>query len=259
MLGGNLSWRWQRDALLSRYATLARGYKGGGFNIGAQVDPARRDFNPETLWNLEAGQRGRSSDGRFDYQLDAYFMHRQSMQVYTSVQLDPSNPLTYVYYTDNASSGRNLGVEAEAHWRLAPHWQLGGSGDLQQTRYQGVGGLAPRGRAQPYAPGWQLAASVDWQHPAGPFARLDLQAQDGYYFSASHDQRAPERALLNLRVGWRRGAWTASAWSRNLLDRRYALHGFYFGDEPPDFPTKLYLQQGDPRQLGITVTYEPVR
>lgn len=257
MAGGNLAWRWQRDAGLSRYLALARGYKGGGFNIGAQVDPARRHFSPETLWSLEAGQRGRSASGGFDYQLDAYYMHRQSMQVYTSVQLDASNPLTYVYYTDNASSGVNLGLEAEAHWRVAPRWQLGGSAALQRTRFQGGGDLAPQGRAQPYAPAWKLAASVDWQHPQGAFARLDLQAQDGYFFSASHDQRAAARTLLNLRLGWRRDAWTLSAWSRNLLDRRYALHGFYFGDEPPDFPTKLYLQQGDPRQVGLTLSYEP--
>lgn len=259
MLGGNLSWRWQRDARLGRYLTLARGYKGGGFNIGAQVEPARRHFNPETLWNLEAGQRGRSADGLLDYQADAYYMRRQAMQVYTSVQLDPSNPLTYVYYTDNASSGENLGLEFEGHWQFAPHWQLGGSGALQRTRYQGAGDLAPQGRAQPYAPAWKFAASLAWQQSVGPFARLDLQAQDGYYFSASHDQRAAMRALLNLRAGWRSGGWTLSAWARNALDRRYALHGFYFGDEPPDFPTKLYLQQGDPRQVGVTLSYEPGR
>jgi iron complex outermembrane recepter protein len=259
MGGGNLSWRWQRDERLSRYLTLARGYKGGGFNIGAQVDPARRHFDPESLWSLEAGQRGRSADGSFDYQLAAYYMKRERMQVYTSVQLDPSNPLTYVYFTDNASSGLNMGLEGELRWRPAPRWQLGGSGSLQRTRYQGAGDLAPQGRAQPYAPAWQAALGADWQHPAGPFARLDVQAQDGYYFSASHDQRAPSRLLVNLRAGWRQGAWTASAWVRNLLDRRYALHGFYFGDEPPDFNVKLYLQQGDPRQIGFTLSYEPGR
>jgi outer membrane receptor protein involved in Fe transport len=243
---------------LSRYLTLARGYKGGGFNIGALGHAARRHFNPESLWNLEAGQRGRSANGTIDYQLDAYYMRRRSMQVYTSVQLVQTNPLTYVYSTDNASSGENLGLEAESHWRFAPRWQLGGSGSLQRTRYQGGGDLAPQGRSQPYAPAWKFAASIDWQHPAGPFARLDLQAQDGYYFSASHDQRAAARTLLNLRVGWRQGAWTLSAWARNLLDRNYALHGFYFGDEPPDFPTRLYLQRGDPRQLGLTLSFEPL-
>ncbi|MFM2290143.1 MAG: hypothetical protein RL684_3286, partial [Pseudomonadota bacterium] len=34
------------------------------------------------------------------------------------------------------------------------------------------------------------------------------------------------------------------------------LHGFYFGLEPPDYANKLYLQQGDPRQVGVTLGYD---
>jgi hypothetical protein len=41
-------------------------------------------------------------------------------------------------------------------------------------------------------------------------------------------------------------------WLRNALDERYALRGFYFGNEPPDFPARLYLRLGDPRQAGVT-------
>jgi outer membrane receptor protein involved in Fe transport len=42
---------------------------------------------------------------------------------------------------------------------------------------------------------------------------------------------------------------------RNLFDERYPVRGFYFGNEPPDFPTRLYLRWGDPRQAGITARY----
>ena len=88
------------------------------------------------------------------------------------------------------------------------------------------------------------------------FARVDLNAQSGFYFSASHDQRAPRRTLFNLRAGWRGTRFMLSLWARNLFNERYAVDGFYFGDEPPDFPTKLYLQNGDPRQVGATLSYD---
>jgi hypothetical protein len=39
------------------------------------------------------------------------------------------------------------------------------------------------------------------------------------------------------------------------LNERYAQRGFFFGNEPPDFPEKLYLQQSDPRQVGLTLSY----
>jgi hypothetical protein len=43
---------------------------------------------------------------------------------------------------------------------------------------------------------------------------------------------------------------------RNLFGARYAQQGFYFGLIPPNFPSQAFLQQGDPRQVGITVNYE---
>jgi len=41
---------------------------------------------------------------------------------------------------------------------------------------------------------------------------------------------------------------------RNALDKRYETRGFYFGDEPPNFDAKRYIQNGDPRQAGVTVS-----
>ncbi len=261
MPGGNLSWLWDADATRQYYATVSRGYKAGGFNIGADIDPSQRHFRAESLWNAELGLRRHSRDGALALQADVYAMRRSAMQVYSSRQLYPNNPVSYVFLTTNAAHGDNIGVESELQWRPAARWTLSAGLALQSTRYLGYvstdGGSALdlRGRAQAYAPSWQCNLAASYTHPSGGFARLDLQAQDGYYFSASHDQRAAQRTLVNLRVGWKRRGWTASLWARNLFDSHYAVQGFYFGDEPPVFSTRLYLQNGDPRQLGATVSY----
>jgi iron complex outermembrane recepter protein len=258
MVGGNLSWLWEPNLARQYYATLARGYKAGGFNIGGDINPAQRQFSAETVWNLELGLRMSALDGHLELQSDVYAMRRSSMQVYNSRQLLPNNPLTYVFYTDNAAHGDNIGVESELHWRPQPRWMLAASAALQDTRYLGYvnDGLDLRGREQAFAPPWQLSLSAEYQHPAGAFARADMQAQDGFYFSASHDQKARARDPVNVRVGWRGRNWTASLWARNLFDAVYSVQGFYFGDEPPDFPVKLYLQNGDPRQVGATLTMQ---
>ena len=258
MPGGNLSWLWEASAHRQYYTTLSRGYKAGGFNIGAQIDPAERRFRAESLWNLELGVRAHSLDEALSLQADVYAMRRVSMQVYSSRQLLPDNPLTYVFFTGNAAHGDNLGAEAELQWRPAQRWTISGSLSLQDTRYLGyiADGLDLRGRGQAFAPEWQYALSTAYEHPTGAFVRVDVSAEAGFYFSASHDQRAARRQLVNLRAGWRGAHWTASLWARNLLNERYAVDGFYFGDEPPDFPTKLYLQNGDPRQVGATLSYE---
>jgi outer membrane receptor protein involved in Fe transport len=97
--------------------------------------------------------------------------------------------------------------------------------------------------------------SADYHHPQGWFGHLDVAHTASYFFSTSHDNRARAHELVNLRAGFARGAWETSAWVRNALDARYALHGFYFGNEPPDFANHLYLASGEPRQLGVTLRY----
>jgi hypothetical protein len=97
---------------------------------------------------------------------------------------------------------------------------------------------------------------MEYRRPQGPYARADLQGVDAFYFSESHDQRSRRYRLLNLRAGWDGGRWDASVWLRNALDAQYSQRGFFFGNEPPDFPEKLYVQPGDPRQAGITFTYD---
>jgi iron complex outermembrane recepter protein len=269
MAGGNLSLQYRHSDTHSSYATLARGFKAGGFNIGTSVPVARRQFQPEYLWNLEFGTRRHR--GALRWQADVFYMRRVDQQVSTSVQTDPSDPLTYQYYTDNAARGYNGGAEAELQWQPAPRWQVDGTLALLRARYvdfsyrvvsydqNGVPQVVLRdlaGRAQEYAPTTQLSLALGYRDPSGWFARLDGQHLATYFFSASHDQQAPSRTLLNLRAGYRHGEWEFSAWVRNLADASYALHGFYFGNEPPDFASKRYLSPGEPRQVGLTLRYQ---
>jgi iron complex outermembrane receptor protein len=259
MVGGNLSWESAVGEGEHLYATLARGYKGGGFNIGSGILSEQRSFGPESLWSLETGLKYAQADSPLQLQSDVFYMRRQNMQVYLSEQLQQNNPLNYVFYTQNASNGENYGLEGEAAYRLNSRWQISGSLSLLRTRYLGVSGvfagLDIDGRAQPFAPGYKLSAAVEYNHPTGWFARLDASALGSYYYYTSDAQASSAYNLENLRVGHKKGAWTTSLWIRNLFNAQYAQQGFYFGVIPPNFPNQNFLQLGDPRQVGITVNY----
>ncbi|NDE02243.1 MAG: TonB-dependent receptor, partial [Gammaproteobacteria bacterium] len=95
----------------------------------------------------------------------------------------------------------------------------------------------------------------EYRRPQGWFARADLQRVAGFFFSDSHDQRAQPYTLLNLRAGYATPRWSVDVWVRNALDEQYSQRGFFFGNEPPDFPDKLYVQQADPRVAGMTVSW----
>jgi iron complex outermembrane recepter protein len=259
MIGGNVSWTRRTGEGEHVYVTLARGYKGGGFNIGSGILSEQREFGPEALWSLETGLKYARADSPLELQTDVFYMRRQNMQVYLSEQLQQNNPLNYVFYTQNASNGENYGLEGEAAYRVG-RLQLSGSVSLLRTRYTGVSGLFSSldidGRAQPFAPGYKLSAAVEYRHPTGWFARLDASALDSFYYYTSDAQTSSAYNLENLRVGYQRGSWTTSLWIRNLFDARYAQQGFYFGLIPPNFPNQSFLQLGDPRQVGITLNYE---
>jgi outer membrane receptor protein involved in Fe transport len=260
MIGGNLSWQLRTGDAEHVYLTLARGYKGGGFNIGSQILAEQRSFGPESLWSIETGFKYAQAGNPLELQSDLFYMRRQNMQVYLSEQLQPNNPLAYVFYTQNASNGENFGLEGEAAYRLNSRWQISGSASLLRTRYVGVSGLFAGlgldGRAQPFAPGYKLSAAVEYRHPAGWFARLDASAIGSFYYYTSDAQASSAYNLENLRIGYTHKSWTTSLWVRNLFDARYAQQGFNFGLIPPNYPVQSFLQLGDPRQVGITVNYE---
>ena len=257
MLGGHVSLSGDWGARSGWYTTASRGYKAGGFNIGQLVPDERREFEPEYLWNLEAGVRHASGDGALSAEVTVFHMWRESQQVATSFQVDPGDPLSYVFYTDNAARGRNAGLEGSIAWRFMPSLTLGGTLGLLHSEYVGYryGDRDLDGREQAHAPGYQYSLSAEWDGGRGWTARADLNGSDAFYFDASHDQRSDSYALVNLRAGYGGERWSVHAWGRNVFDERYAVRGFYFGLEPPDFANELYVQQGDPRQFGVTVQW----
>jgi iron complex outermembrane recepter protein len=257
MAGGHLSLSGDLGARSGWYVTASRGYKAGGFNIGLFVPDDRREFDPEYLWNLEAGLHGASDDGRFSAEASVFHMWRESQQVATSFQVDPGDPLSYVFYTDNAARGRNAGLEATLAWRPLDALTFGATLGLLHTEYVDYryGERDLDGREQAHAPGWQYSLSAEWNSPRGWMARADLYGSDAFYFDASHDQTSDPYALLNLKAGYSRDRWSVYLWGRNVFDERHAVRGFYFGLEPPDFPNRLYVQQGDPQQFGVTLTW----
>jgi len=218
------------------------------------VPDDRREFGAESLWNLEAGIKSSLFDAAVTLNVSAFYSRRDDQQVRTSFQLIPGDPASFVFLTDNAARGRTLGLEAELRWTLSEMLELYANAGLLDAEFEDF--VTPQvdlsGRAQAHAPDYTLAAGASFRHPNGVFARLDVTARDAFYFDVSHDQRSQPYELVSGRVGYETDRWSVQLWVRNLFDRRYAVRGFYFGNEPPDFPDTLYTRAGDPRQLGVT-------
>jgi iron complex outermembrane receptor protein len=253
MSGGEITLSHDHSDALMSFVSLSRGYKAGGFNLGF-VPEGRREFDAESLWNLEVGIKSSLFDAAVALNVSAFYNRRVDQQVRTSFQLIPGDPASFVFFTDNAARGRTLGLEAELSWTVSETLDLYANVGLLDAEFDEF--VTPQvdlsGRAQAHAPDYTLAAGASYRHPNGVFARFDVTARDAFYFDVSHDQRSEPYELVNGRVGYATDNWSIQVWVRNLFDRQYAVRGFYFGNEPPDFPATLYTRAGDPRQLGVT-------
>ena len=257
MLGGQVSLSFDASRDSTWYTSLSRGYKAGGFNLG-NVPQERLAFEPEYLWNLEAGLKRSWLDGRLYSDTTAFYSKRRNVQVRTGEQLDPSDPNSYVFFTDNALTGYNYGLESSVRWRANERWELGGALGLLRTRYVDYmqADVALPDREQAHAPQYSLALNGTWRHPSGWLARADFSAVDAFYFDVPpNDSRSSAYSLVNLKAGYETDRWSAFLWARNVFDEVYALRGFTFANDPADPTPKLYIQRGDPRRVGVTFTY----
>ncbi|MEO7386610.1 MAG: TonB-dependent receptor [Gammaproteobacteria bacterium] len=257
-------------AATSLWARVARGYKAGGFNpsVFVLVDTVpeaadRLQFKPESLLNYEVGARTASPDGRWQASLSAFLQERNDQQVKIPQQFRPNDPATFLFFTENAERGSARGLELEAGWQARERLTLGAAVGLLDTKIEEFSGEPLlEGRELAHAPGYTFALNSTWRAAAGWFVRADYTGRGSFAIDycqvdacASADPETDPYQVLDLRAGREWGAWSVEAWCRNVLDEQYAVRGFYFGNEPPDFVPTLYTRLGDPRQAGLTVNY----
>lgn len=265
-----LRWSWRESHQF--YLTAARGVRAGGYNASllASIDALDTDigqelqplgiFAGESLLSLEAGWQTSSSDGAVQSQLSVFSMWRRDQQVRGSLVIPRADGSTaFIDYTDNAATGRNQGIEWQGVWRLSKTLSINsavGLLDTQFDQYITATGDDLSGREQPQAAAWQYAISANYEQTANLSWTLELTGMDDYYFSDRHDLRSPQRRLLNANVRWQRRGWTLRLWGRNLLNEDYFVRGFgSFGNDPRNsYQVEPYLQFGEPRVVGVTLS-----
>ena len=254
MIGGEVSYSHAVSDAATIFGSISKGYKAGGFNLGF-VPQDRREFDQESLWNYELGIKSVLAEGNLMINASVFYSTRDDQQVETSLQLNPNDPASFVFFTDNAAKGETFGFETDMRWLPTDSLELYANIGLLRARFDEF--TTPlidlTGRDQAHAPRYTLATGGVYRHSSGLFARLDLSAKDAFYFDVSHDQKSDAYTLANARLGFETDRWTAQVYARNLFDTEYAVRGFFFGNEPPNFPPTLYIRQGDPRQIGVTI------
>ncbi len=256
ILGGKLTLEHDLSDRHLAFASVTRGYKGGGINVDARINPPEDPlvYATEYLWNYELGLRGNWLDQRLRAEVTAFYLERRESQVRDSAGFGGS----YRFFTDNAGASTVSGLEASGAFALTPDWSVHGTVGLMDSwldPFTAASGDPGGGRRLANTPPYGYTLGTRYRNDAGLFGQVELVGRARQYDSNNHDE--PRRAfnVLNASVGYAWGDWSLTVWGRNLLDRTYDKRVFFFGNEDPDYVTTRYEARADPRQIGVTASY----
>ena len=261
MLGGKISLNKILSHSSNIFFSVARGFNQGGFNLNLGLAPDSKNSNlyydPEFLTNYEIGLNSKLFNEMMNIAAVIFYSDRKDQQVLISTQVDPTDPNTFSFLTQNAAEGTNKGVELNVNLKLTESLDFFSRLGLLKTEINNWKSRPDlEGRAQAHAPKRSYALGVSWSITDKASLSLDLVGKSSFYYSDSHDNQSKSYALANLSYNYSIGDWTYSVWARNIFDKYYSVRGFYFGNEAPDFKDKLYERHGDPRHIGITARYD---
>jgi iron complex outermembrane recepter protein len=250
-----LSYDLDPDKML--YISATRGFKSGGFDIGALQKFA---YNPEYVWSYEAGLKSRWLDGRLQANLDAFYYDYTNLQV-TQYAVGET-------IITNAASAKADGVEAEITAipidNLTLNMSLGYM-DATFTNFNEVDTLRPLlgvldldGNTLPRAPKLktELGAEYDWPLRNGDMlgARYDYSYQSKLYFTEFNTPYASSGSysLSNARIAYTTGDghWEIAAFGKNLFNKAVLTNVTVSAVNGGTIES-----YGDPRIYGVQVKY----
>ena len=238
------------------FVSLTRGYKAGGINVDARIDPAvdPLTYGTETLWNYEVGLRGNWLDQRLTGEVTAFYLQRQHTQVRDSAGFGGD----YRFFTDNGRDSHIYGLEAASSYALTPEWSLRGSLALMRSELEPftlANGNSGGGRVLANTPRYGYTLGTRYGAARGCFASAELVGRAQQFDSNNQNESRRAFRVVNASVGYVWREWTFTLWAKNLLNTRYEKRVFFFGNEEPDFNETRYEDRADPRQLGVTAAY----
>lgn len=254
-----LSWRASEQALL--YAQVARGFKGGSYNVRANAVRYPQSAHPvdaETVLAWELGARGDWLDGRLGWA--AAVFHNDYRDIQLSVLTRGSEDQGGFPDFRNAGSGTSRGAELEWQARLGPVLRWSGHLGYLDARYDEYidDGLDVAGsRHFPNAPRWTAGSSLIADVPLRGAGWL-LARVDGRYQSMTRPTTdltellvQPGYSVWNASLAWTspQRRWELTARVDNLGDTAYRTTGFAY---PVGIVTGYY---GPPRTHSLTLAY----
>ncbi len=243
----SVAYRVQPDQTV--YASVARGFKAGGFNPASPT--GNEAYGEEHAWHVEGGVKSTWAAGRVSTTAAVFLIDWQDLQLNV-----PNPQVPAQFYIANVGSARSSGVEFEVNARPLPGVDLFGSVGYTHARFGDdslSSGVDVSGNKLPSMPDYTTMVGGQYSRPLGSAAMFYGRGEVVFYGSFKYDDENTEGqdaySLVNLRGGVRGKYLFGEAWIRNAFDTRYIPIGFAYGS----FAQSGFVGElGAPRTFGIS-------
>ncbi len=244
------------------YATIATGFKSGGYNGNPANDHSQLEpYKEEEVLAYELGFKASLLGYTMQVNGAAFFYDYSDKQVYDATEtfFGPLVNLT------NVPESTIKGAELEMLWHPAQGLEVKLATsylDSEVDKYTDFYGEDQSGKSLPQTPQWQHNGLVSYLFPirAGLLMRtsVDFSYSDTYKTIIStaggttnyEEMEADDWWLVNARLGVEpnEGSWKLAAWIKNLEDKYYQPSMNYGNDI-------IWAIAGEGRTYGMTIGY----
>lgn len=232
------------------YASIARGYKAGGYNPAAL--PGSEAFAEEHAWHVEAGVKSTLAGGKVSTSGAVFVID------WDDLQLNVPNPFVPgQFYIANVGGARSRGFEFDVAAR--PHQSIDVFASFGYTNARFAAGTASGGadvsdNKLPYTPDYTamvgaqvtrpLTSAISW------YGRGEAVLSGRFEYDEANSEGQDAYSFVNLRAGARSKYVFAELWLRNAFETRYVPIAIPY---PGFAPSGFIGENGRPRTLGASV------
>ncbi|QTD54453.1 TonB-dependent receptor [Parasphingorhabdus cellanae] len=237
------------------YASAARGYIPGGFNLtAAQADVADDviRFDKESVWSYEIGFKASSPDRRTYFNAAAFYIRSNNWQEVQVLFNDQGQVISSAFIASTASI-ESSGFELEAGYEPFDGLKLTGSFGYTDATYRDFQITATEnlsGNRVKLVPEFDANLALRYETATGFFGRIELNAIGRT--SLDERERAVRGAvgLVNLQAGYEGAQFSVRGFIENATNRRIetglAFENFGFGSDG-----NFYAPLDAPRIFGV--------
>lgn len=248
---------WAPAEGLRLYASAAKGWVPGGFNLAATSLAVAGDFSrydAETLWTYEVGAKRKLFGGRALLSAAAFYTKVDNWQEINVLYTASGQVASTTLVTSDAAI-TSKGFEIELTGKPTATLDLAASLGWVRARYDrytfGLENL--KGRKVKLTPEWDAALAASWRPWRGLFVRGELNGLGDTPLNAQNTANQGAVWRVNAQIGWETETWTARLYAENLTDKAVFVTSAYanslFGNDGT-----WYAGVDAPRVVGIELT-----